>query len=48
MCSARRLVVFNVSVKLHENTSNSFFSYGADIKIVNTQRAMTLKEGKPE
>ena len=25
-----------------------FLSYGADTKIVNTQRAITPKEGKPE
>ena len=32
-CSARRLMVFNVCVKFHENIR--FLSYGADTKIVN-------------
>ena len=45
MCSARRLAVFNVCVKFHENTSST---YGADTKIVNTQRPITQKAGKPE
>ena len=48
MCSARRLMVFNVCVKFHENMSSSFLSYGADRKIVNTQRAITPKVGKLE
>ena len=45
MCSARCLMVFNVFVKFHENMSSGF---KADTKIVNTQRAITQKEGKPE
>ena len=47
MCSARRLMVFNICVKFHENMSSS---YGADIKIVKTQRAIhvTPKVGKSE
>ena len=45
MCSARRLMVFNICVKFHEN---DFKRYGADTKIVNTQRAITPKVGKPE
>ena len=40
-------MVFNVCVKFHENMSSSL-SYGADMKIVNTQRAITPKVGKPE
>ena len=45
MCSARRFMVFNNCVKFHENMSSG---YGADTKIVNTQRAITPKVGKPE
>ena len=47
LCSACRLMVFNICVKFHENMSSGF-SYGADTKIVNTQRAITPKVGKPE
>ena len=38
-------MVFNVCIKFHENMSSS---YGADTKIVNTQRAITPKVGKQE
>ena len=41
-------MVFNVCVKFHENMSSSFKIYKADTKIVNTQRAITPKVGKPE
>ena len=47
MCSASRLIVFNVCVKFHENMSSGFLSYGADTKI-NTQRAITPRIRKPE
>ena len=43
MCSACRLMVFNVCVKFHE-----ILSYGADMKIVNTQRAITPKVEKSQ
>ena len=36
-------MVFNVRVKFHENMSS-----GADRKIVNTQRAINPKVGKPD
>ena len=48
MCSARRLMVFNVCVKLHENVSSGFKVMERTRKIVNTQRAITPKVGKPE
>ena len=48
MCSARRPMAFNICVKFHENMSSHFLSYEADTKIVNTQRAITPKVGKPE
>ena len=35
-------------MKFHENMSSVFKSYGAVTKIVNTQRAITPKVGKPE
>ena len=35
-------------MKFHENMSSVFLSYGADTKTVHTQRAITLKVGKPE
>ena len=44
----------NICVKLHENMSSCFkvirvcSIYGADTKIVNTQRAITPKVRKPE
>ena len=41
-------MVSNICVKFHEKMSSSFLSYGADTKIVNTQRAITPKIGKPE
>ena len=44
MFTARRLMVFNVCVKFHENMSQ-FLSYGANTKIVNTQTAITPKVG---
>ena len=48
MCSAHCLKVFNVCVKFHENMSSGFKVKEADMKIVNTQRAITPKVGKPE
>ena len=45
MCSACRLMVFNVCVTFHENMSSFFLSYGADTKSVNTQRAITPEVG---
>ena len=48
MCSARRLMVFNVSVKFHENMSRGFKVMERTRKIVNTQRAITQKVEKPE
>ena len=48
MCSARRLMVFNVCVKFHENMSSGFKVMERTRKIVNTQRAITPKVGKPE
>ena len=44
MCSAHRLMVFNICVKFHENMSSSFKL----MKIINTQRPITPKAGKPE
>ena len=41
-------MVFNVCVNFHENMSSGFFSYGADTKIINTQRAIAQKEEKPK
>ena len=43
-----RLMMFNVCVKFLENMSSGFKNYCADMKIVNTQRAITPKVGKPE
>ena len=48
MCSARRLMVINICMKFHEIMSSGFLSYGADTKIVNTQRAITPKVEKTE
>ena len=48
MCSARRLMVFNVCVKFHENMSSGFKVMEQTRKIVNTQRAITQKVEKPE
>ena len=47
MCSAHCLMVFNICVKFHKYVKG-FYTYGAGIKIVNTQRAVTPKVGKPE
>ena len=47
MCSARRLMVFNICVKFHENMSRDF-KLTEQTKTVNTQRATTPKVGKPE
>ena len=47
MCSARRLMVFNVCVKFHENMSSGFKVMERTRKIVNTQRAITQKVEKP-
>ena len=48
MCSARRLMVFNVCVKFHENKSSGFKVMEWTRKMVNTPRAITPKVGKPE
>ena len=48
MCSAPRLMVFNVCVKFHENMSSGFKVMERTRKIVNTQRAITQKAEKPE
>ena len=48
MCSARRLMEFNICVKFHENMSSSFKLIKRTQKIVKTQRAITPKVGKPE
>ena len=48
MCSARRLMVFNVCVKFHENMSSGFKVMERTRKMVNKQRAITPKIGKPE
>ena len=48
MCSARRLMVFNVCVKFHENMSRGFKVMERTRNIVNTQRAITPKVEKPE
>ena len=48
MCSACRLMVFNVCVKFHETMSNGFRVMERTQKIVNTQRAITPKVGKPQ
>ena len=50
MCSARRLMVFNVCVKFHENMSSGFkvMERTRKLLIVNTQRAITPKVDKPE
>ena len=41
-------MVFNVCVKFHENMSSGFKVMERHTKIVNTQRAITPKVGKPE
>ena len=48
MCSARLLIVFKVCVKFCENMSSGFKIMERTRKIVNTQRAITLKVEKPE
>ena len=48
MCSACRLMVFNVCVKFHENMSSSFEVMEWTRKIVDTQRAISPIVGKPE
>ena len=48
MCSACRLMVFNVCVKFHENMSSGFKVMELTRKIINTQRAITQKVEKPE
>ena len=48
MCSARRLMVFNVCVKFHENVSSGFKVMERTRKIVNTKRAITQKVDEPE
>ena len=48
MCPVHRLMVLNVCVEFHENMSSGFTVMRGDTKIVNTQRAITPKAGKPE
>ena len=48
MCSARRLMVFNVCVKFQENMSSGFKIMEQTRKIINTQREITPKVGKSE
>ena len=48
MCSACRLIGFNVRVKFHENMSSGLKVMAWTQKNVNTQRAITPKVGKPE
>ena len=48
MCSACRLMVFNIYVKFRENMSSGFKVMEWTRKIVNTQRAITPKVGTPE
>ena len=48
MCSARRLMGFNIRVKFYENMSNSFQVMERTQKNVNIQRAITPKVGNPE
>ena len=51
MCSASRLMVFNVCVKFHENMSRGFKVIERTrklLKIVNTQREITPKVENPE
>ena len=48
MCSARRLMAFNVCVKFHENMSSNFKVMERTQKNVNIQRAITPKVGNPE
>ena len=48
MCSARRLMMFNVCVKFHENMSIRFKIMERTRKNFNTQRAITQKVRKPE
>ena len=48
MSSACCLLVFKVCVKFHENMSSSFKVMERTRKMVNTQRAITPKLGKPE
>ena len=42
-----RLMVFNICVKFHKYIKG-FYTYGEGMKIVNTQRAITPKVGKPD
>ena len=48
LCSERRLMVFNVCVKFHENMSSCFKVMERTWKLLNTQRTITPKVGKPE
>ena len=45
MCSACRLMAFNVCVKFHENMSSNFKVMERTQKNVNTQQAITPKVG---
>ena len=42
-----RHMVFNICVKFHKYVK-PFYTYGVGMKIVNTQRAITPKVGKPD
>ena len=48
MCSACRLMMLNICVKFHENMSSGFKVMERTRKIINTQRALTPKVGKPD
>ena len=49
MCSARRLIVFNVCVKFHENMSTDFKVMERTRKLLtDTKRAITPKVENPE
>ena len=42
-----RLMVLNICVKFHKYVKR-FYTFGVGMKIVNTQRAITPKVGKPD
>ena len=48
MCSAFRIMMFNICVKFHENMSNNCKLMEQTQKLFTTQRAITPKVGKPD
>ena len=48
MSSARRLIVFNVCLKFHDNMSSGFKLMKRTQKLLTQKRAITPKVGKPE